>query len=325
MLNHGGNLRQAAQQYGIPLDSWCDLSTGINPNHYLIPDMPNDTWHRLPEDNDELIEAACAYYHCQSLLPTAGSQAAIQALPQLRSACHIAMPSNTYQEHAHAWKTNGHSVTFFDTTPTADILATVDILLLCNPNNPTGTRFSKAQLLAWYQQLSSRHAWLIVDEAFMDTTPQDSIASETHLAGLLVLRSLGKFFGLAGARVGFLLAHKKMLALAQEIIGPWSVAGPSRYIATHALRNFAWQEQTRKTLSANCQQLTQLLQQNGLPPTGGTDLFQFVVTPQAMALHQTLAKQGVWVRLFEEKSALRFGLPSDGDWDKLALALKQIY
>lgn len=325
MLNHGGNLRQAAQQYGIPFEAWCDLSTGINPNPYPIPSMPIDAWHRLPEDNDELIDAACTYYHCQSLLPTAGSQAAIQILPQLRPRCHIAMPKNMYQEHAQAWQTNGHLVTFFDTTPNAKMLATVDVLLLCNPNNPTGTRFSKDQLLAWHQQLSSRQAWLIVDEAFMDNTPQDSIASETHLAGLLVLRSLGKFFGLAGARVGFLLAQTNMLALAQEIIGPWSIAGPSRYIATHALRNHAWQNDTRKTLSTNIQQLKQLLQQNGLIPTGGTDLFQYVVTPQAITFHQKLAKQGIWVRLFEEKSALRFGLPSDGDWDKLALALKQIY
>lgn len=325
MLNHGGNLRQAARQYGIPLEAWCDLSTGINPNHYPIPNIPINAWHRLPEDNDELIDVACAYYHCQSLLPTAGSQAAIQILPKLRPTCHIAMPKNMYQEHAHAWQTNGHLVTFFDTTPNADILATVDVLLLCNPNNPTGIRFSKDQLLAWHQQLSSRHAWLIVDEAFMDNTPQDSIASETHLECLFVLRSLGKFFGLAGARVGFLLAQTKMLALAQEIIGPWSIAGPSRYIATHALRNHAWQNETRKTLSTNMQQLKQLLQQNGLTPSGGTDLFQYVVTPQAITFHQKLAKQGIWVRLFNQIPALRLGLPSDDHWNKLTKALEQIY
>jgi len=324
MLEHGGNLRQAAQQYGIPLELWCDLSTGINPNHYPIPDIPMEAWHRLPEENDGLIEAACAYYDCQSLIATAGSQAAIQVLPQLRSACHIAMPKNMYQEHAHAWQSHGHQVTFFAAEPTLEVLEKVDVLILCNPNNPTGQRFNKNQLLAWHQQLTSRGAWLIVDEAFMDTTPEDSVASTAHLPNLIVLRSLGKFFGLAGARVGFLLAEKNMLALAQEKIGPWSITGPSRHMASHALRNGKWQAEASKALSSNSQQLSKLLHQYGLTPTGGTDFFQFVTTAKAVAIHEALAKQGIWVRLFKEASALRFGLPAHRHWHQLEQALKEI-
>lgn len=324
MLEHGGNLRQAAQQYGIPLASWVDLSTGINPNHYPIPDTPSKAWHSLPEDNDGLNEAACAYYGCQSSLPTAGSQAAIQVLPTLRPACHIAMPSQMYQEHAHAWRSHGHTITFFDETPDATILHKADVVLVCNPNNPTGKRFSKDQLLSWHQMLSSRHGWLIVDEAFMDTTPDDSIAAQTHLEGLFVLRSLGKFFGLAGVRVGFLLAQKRMLTLAQEALGPWTLTGPSRFVAVHALNNHTWQSDTLKMLSTSSLRLKHLLMQYDLAPDGGTDLFQLVVTEQANTIHQALAKQGVWVRLFKEMSALRFGLPTNHDWHKLERALKRI-
>lgn len=322
MLEHGGNLSAAAQQYGIPLASWLDLSTGINPNHYPLPDIPSKAWQRLPEDSDGLIEAACAYYGCQSLLPTAGSQAAIQVLPTLRPACHIAMPKQMYQEHAHAWKSHGHSVTLFDAIPNAALLETVDVVLICNPNNPTGKRFKKAQLLAWHQTLSARGGWLIVDEAFMDTTPEDSIATRTHLPNLLVLRSLGKFFGLAGARVGFLLAEQSILKKAQEALGPWTVNGASRFIAINALTNHNWQTDTRITLSADSLKLKQLLTQYGLTPNDGTDLFQFVITAQSSAIHQALAKQGVWVRLFE--SALRFGLPENSDWNKLEQALQNI-
>ena len=320
MLEHGGNLSAAAQQYGIPLASWLDLSTGINPNHYPLPNIPIEAWQRLPEDNDGLMKAACAYYDCQSLLPTAGSQAAIQVLPTLRPTCHIAMPKQMYQEHAHAWKSRGHHVTLFETTPDAGLLEKVDVVLVCNPNNPTGKRFNKAQLLTWHQTLSTRGGWLIVDEAFMDTTPEDSIAAHTHLPNLLVLRSLGKFFGLAGARVGFLLAEINVLKKAQEALGPWAVNGASRFIAIHALNNLTWQADTRTTLSADSLRLKQLLTQYGLMPNGGTDLFQFVMTAQSSAIHQALAKQGVWVRLFE--SALRFGLPEKSDWNKLEQALQ---
>ena len=323
MLEHGGNLRQAAKQYGIPLEAWLDLSTGINPNQYPIPTIPNSAWQWLPETNDGLIEAACKYYGCQYLLPTAGTQAAIQLLPQLRPPCHVAMPKKMYQEHALAWQRNGHLVTQVETLQT-NLPQTIDILLLCNPNNPTGARYSKEQLLTWHQQLVSRSGWLIIDEAFIDATPEESLSSLTQLSGLFVLRSLGKFFALAGARVGFLLGEKSILTRAEELLGPWPISGASRYIAKHALENHAWQNATRKTLRDNSQQLTSLLQQYGLTPCGGTDLFQYISHPNANAIHHALAKRGVWVRLFKDKSALRFGLPVNNQWNKLEKALKDI-
>lgn len=324
MLEHGGNIKFAALRYGIPIEFWLDLSTGINPTPYPVPTIPSNAWQCLPEDKDSLIEAACDYYGCQYLLPTAGSQAALQILPRLRAPCRVAMPKVMYLEHVYAWQNNGHTVYFFEDSPSNEQLEQVDVVLVCNPNNPTGKRFSKSQLLLWHQQLTSRGAWLIIDEAFMDTNPNDSIASETHLEGLFVLRSLGKFFGLAGARVGFLLANKSILASVQEMLGPWSIAGPSRFIACQALDNHTWQLETRKELASNSKQLKKLLQQYGLAPQGGTDLFQFVASTKAVGIHEALAQQGVWVRLFKEASAIRFGLPSKGCWDKLEQALKAI-
>jgi cobalamin biosynthesis protein CobC len=324
MLEHGGNLKQAAQQYGIPLASWLDLSTGINPNHYPIPEIPLSAWHQLPEDHDDLIEAACQYYGCASALPTAGSQAAIQLLPKLRSTCHIAMLRTMYQEHAHAWIKHGHHVTFFEAPPNIDVLEQADVVLVCNPNNPTGERFSKDTLLQWHQKLARKGAWLIVDEAFMDATPEDSIAKHTHLEGLFVLRSLGKFFGLAGARVGFLLTQHPYLTLAQELIGPWSLTGASRYIATQALLDYHWQDNTRKKLISDSQKLQKMLTLNGLLPIGSTALFQYMANPQALAIQNQLAQHGVWIRAFNQPHAIRLGLPPEGGWEKLDQALKNL-
>jgi cobalamin biosynthesis protein CobC len=329
MLEHGGNLTLAAQKYGIPLDSWLDLSTGINPDHYPIPAIPHHLWQRLPDEHDGLTEAACRYYGCVSVLPTAGSQAALQVLPKLRPPCKVAMPSTMYQEHAHAWLSQGHTVQFFADTPDADILSQADVVLVCNPNNPTGKRFTPASLLAWHSTLAERGGWLVVDEAFMDATPNDSIAAQAHLEGLFVLRSLGKFFGLAGLRVGFLVAKQQYLTAVQEIIGPWPMAGASRYIATQALLDTEWQHHTREALLNASKRLQLLLTQSGLSPQGGTALFHYIAGPHAQIMQDQLAKQGVWTRVFQAPAALRLGLPANhlptnNRWRKLESALNQI-
>jgi cobalamin biosynthetic protein CobC len=333
MLEHGGNLALASIQYRIPLDEWLDLSTGINPNGYPIAEIPASIWQRLPLDNDGLIEAACAYYGCQFALATAGSQAALQILPQLRNASKVAMPALMYQEHAKAWQHHGHQITTFDAYPDENIIKNSDVVLLCSPNNPTATQFAITDLLNWHAQLAVHGGWLVVDEAFMDVTPALSIAQQAHLDGLFVLRSLGKFFGLAGARVGFLLGAEKALVRAQEQVGPWSIAGPSRFIAKQALTDSTWQQNTRLHLPACSQRLARLLTQYGLTPSSGTALFQFILTNQAVAWQQHLAKQGIWVRLFSgnsksgisgfaKHSAIRFGLPPESTWERLEAALK---
>ncbi len=322
MLEHGGNLSAAAKQYGIPLEHWLDLSTGINPTSYPITDIPNSVWQKLPLADDGLIEAACAYYGCQFALPTAGSQAALQMLPQLRASSKVAMPQLMYQEHANAWQRYGHEVIKFNIRPDETIIKNADVVLLCNPNNPVATQFSTTELLDWHAQLAERGGWLIVDEAFIDVTPEYSIAQHTHLEGLFILRSLGKFFGLAGARVGFLLAAEQALISAQEEIGPWPIAGPSRLIAKQALMDKAWQQKMCLLLPASSQRLAELLTQYGLAPTAGTALFQFTPTKQAIAWQQHFAKKGIWVRLFSEIPALRFGLPTDDGWERLEAALK---
>lgn len=322
MLEHGGNLTLAARQYSIPLEDWLDLSTGINPNGYPIPEIPPAIWQQLPIDDDGLIEAACTYFGCRLALPTAGSQAALQILPKLRLPCRVAMPSPMYKEHAHAWQRCGHQISSFTNLHDENVLNHADVVLLCNPNNPTATTFSPADLLSLHAELHRRGGWLVVDEAFMDVTPENSIAQHAHLEGLFVLRSLGKFFGLAGARVGFLLAGQQMLTKVQEELGPWSLTGASRFIAKQALNDQAWQQNTRIRLIANSQRLATLLARYGLTPQAGTSLFQYVPTKQAEAWQIHLAKQGIWVRLFTETPALRFGLPTENGWKKLENALK---
>lgn len=321
MLEHGGNLQQAAQQYGRPLTEWLDLSTGINPQHYPITDLPAALFHRLPAVADSLHAMAQAYYGASHVLACAGSQAALQVLPRLRAPCRVAMPRTMYQEHAHAWQQAGHSVQFFEQLPDDALLQQCEVLLVCNPNNPTGQKYATETLLAWHAELAQRGGWLVVDEAFMDSTPQHSLASHSGLTGLWVLRSLGKFFGLAGLRVGFLLGEPRALRHIAALLGPWTLTGPSQYLAELALADRSWQQATRMQLAGQSAKLAQLLSQHGLTPSGGTDLFQYVQHPAAQQLHQALAHHGIWTRYFADPQALRFGLPAEADWPRLTQAL----
>ncbi|MEW5904659.1 MAG: threonine-phosphate decarboxylase CobD [Pseudomonadota bacterium] len=321
MLEHGGRLRAAATRYGIPEADWLDLSTGINPTGWPVPQVPAEAWQRLPQDDDGLLAAAQAYYGTPSLLPVAGSQAAIQTLPRLRAPSTVALLSPCYAEHAYAWQQHGHQVT---AVPASEILqSSAQVVVIVNPNNPTGALFARADLLALHARLAARGGWLVVDEAFMDATPQHSLAGGSPRPGLIVLRSLGKFFGLAGARVGFVLAAEDLLLPLAELLGPWSIAAPSRYVAMHALRDAAWQQATRSRLPQAAQRLHVLLHAHGLTPDGGCALFQWLRSDAAAAWHERLARQGVLTRLFAAPHSLRFGLPRDeAQWAHLARALK---
>lgn len=325
MLEHGGRLRNAARQYRIAEPDWLDLSTGINPNGWPVPVVSGDVWQRLPQDDDELQAAAQACYGTARLLALAGSQAAIQALPMLRPPSHVVLAAPSYAEHAHAWQRHGHQVTC---VPAAGVLqagASAQVVVIVNPNNPDGNLFSVDELLDLHAQLAARGGWLVMDEAFIDAAPERSLAPACPRPGLIVLRSLGKFFGLAGARVGFVLAEEEILQPLAELLGPWPIAAPSRHVATLALRDTPWQDATRKALPLAAQRLRDLLGENGLAPDGGSNLFQWVRCADAATVYRELAQQGILTRLFDAPYGVRFGLPGDeAQWSRLADALGRI-
>jgi len=323
MLEHGGRLRHAASQYGIPLTDWIDLSTGINPNGWPVPELPSDVWRRLPEDGDELLPAARRYYKNESLLAVAGSQAAIQTLPLLRARSRVGVLHPAYAEHAEGWRRAGHEVVFVGCEEVDSQLEKLDVLIIINPNNPTGKLWSRQQLLDWHQKLYRRGGWLIVDEAFIDSMSDEySLSALPARAGLIVLRSIGKFFGLAGIRCGFVIAENCLLHALQGHLGPWTISHPARYVAAMALSDTVWQQATVMALRQQEQRLQQLLGEHGCFPSGGCPLFQWIMTGTAIELHDRLAKQGILTRLFRDPVSVRFGLPSDAAaWQRLEQAL----
>ncbi|MCO7521827.1 MULTISPECIES: threonine-phosphate decarboxylase CobD [unclassified Pseudomonas] len=322
MLEHGGRLLRAVKQYGIAREQWLDLSSGIAPWAYSIAAIPLDAWARLPETEDGLEQAARRYYGVEQLLAVAGSQAAIQALPLLRPAGRIGVLSPCYAEHPHAWRRAGHTLVELDDSQVDAALDSLDVLLLVNPNNPTGRRVPRERLLAWHARLAARGAWLVVDEAFMDNTPAHSVIRQAGQAGLIVLRSFGKFFGLAGVRLGFVVAPAEVLQGLAESLGPWTVSGPSRVVGQACFADELAHLMQIARCRAASERLASLLEDAGLAPAGGCDLFQYVADERAAQLHEFLARRGILVRLFEQPAALRFGLPARvADEQRLAQAL----
>ncbi len=200
MLDHCGKLRAAADRYGIPLSQWLDLSTGINPLGWPVSELLNETWRCLPEDEDDLEKVACAYYGCDVLLSVAGSQSVLPRIPELRPPGRVDILTPCYSEHPAAWM-GAPSVVHLAAGEIENAIDHLDILLLSQPNNPNGQLFSPMILQEWHRQLSSR-GWLVVDEAFMDVTPKLSLAVGAGREGLILLRPLGRFFGLADVREG---------------------------------------------------------------------------------------------------------------------------
>lgn len=322
MLEHGGKLREAAQHYGR--DDWLDLSTGLNPNGYPAPALSSDAWHRLPEHDPALLEAAQRYYGAPRMLAVAGTQAAIQALPRLRPPSRVVVASPSYAEHLHHWSQHGHQTGAVPYGELGAAVSTADVAVICNPNNPTGALVPRATLLQWADALAARGGWLVVDEAFADTDGAHGLADATQARGLVVLRSVGKFFGLAGLRLGFVAAHDDILGPLADMLGPWAVSGPAQQVARAALEDRSWQRNAQQQLQAAGSRLRGLLAGHGIA-SSGTALFQWWPEPRAEDFHDHMARRGIWVRLFREAArGIRLGLPPDeAGWQRLEQALNE--
>lgn len=331
---HGADLAAASRRYGIPLSDWLDVSTGINPCAYPVGAIDSALFQHLPFDDHALLAAAQTYYGAPELpLAAAGSQGLIQWLPLVKlqlaqRRCRVAVPAIGYSEHAFRWRWAGHDLVEYDPrTPQAidALLATncIDVLIVINAHNPLGIITPPKQLLAWHAQLAQDDGWLIVDEAFIDPIPQHSIAAHTQQPGLIVLRSLGKFFGLAGVRCGFAFAHETILTPLRIAVGPWAVPGPTLAVATTALRDTEWQTAMRSRLQEISSANAELLQNTPWQSSNEllrNALFNSIELPaaQALEIEDQFAQRGIRVRRIElnaNSSLLRFGLVDPGRRD----------
>lgn len=326
-IGHGGRLLAARRAFPGAPAPFLDLSTGISPYAYPFAMPPAASFERLPEPEQEqaLRDVAAASYAApgaQHVAIAPGSQMLIALLPRLLDCRRAVVLGPTYAEHAASWRRNRVPVRELGSVAALfDAVAADTALVLCNPNNPDGARLDAATLSALSARAASAGAWLVIDEAYADLEP-DMVPAATLLAGngrVVVLRSFGKGYGLAGIRLGFLLASPPVAAAAAALLGPWPVGGLALAAGRQALSDGAWRRRAAARAAASSARLDSALRAAGLTMLGGTSLFRLVGTAEAGSLWRGLAQSGILVRRFDDHPGwLRFGLPADEPaWDRL--------
>lgn len=353
-LRHGGRLAAARAAFPSAPSPWLDLSTGINPRPYPAPRASAAALRRLPDPQEvAALEAAAARAFGVSpdrVAATPGTEAALRAIPRVLGARSVAIVSPTYGGHAEAWRLAGARVSGVSWEQACR--GAEEAVVLVNPNNPDG---------AQVQDPDVGDRWLILDEAFAETTPGLSMAPDPHPLGELdrrisaetegggqsqssplsagrltappegehlkgrriILRSFGKFYGLPGVRLGFVIAEPGIAARVSAQFGDWPVSAEAIAAGLAAYPDVTWAQQTRERLAKDAARLDGLLIAAGFEIVGGTSLFRLAAAPDAYRRFEALARLGVLTRPFSHRPTwLRFGIPEPDDWPRLQAALE---
>jgi cobalamin biosynthetic protein CobC len=312
--DHGGGIDAAAARWGGARADWIDLSTGINPLPYTLPVFPPDAWTALPDHAAQaaLDDAARAFWGVPAgaaVLAAPGASALIARLPMTGAPGRVAIPGPTYNEHGRAFAAAGWTVA-------GD--GPCDARVVVHPNNPDG-RLRTAGTAA---EGLRDGGLLVIDESFCDVMPGRSLTALADRPGVVVLKSFGKFWGLAGLRLGFAIGDPAVLARLAQALGPWPVGGPALAAGTAALRDRPWADTTRARLAADAARLDGLMQARGAAVAGGCDLFRLYDVGDAAVWQDRLAQARIWTRVFPYSTRwLRLGLPAPGGWTRLEAAL----
>src|SRR3984957_6876767 len=322
----GGALEVARQVAPDAPEPWIDLSTGINPHAYPLPDLAPESWSRLPESGAlARLEAAAAQRYGADpacIVAGPGSQALIQALSHILPRGAVGALEPTYSGFASAFAAAGARVIEAERLRG---MGGLDVAIVVNPNNPDGRITPRAALLDLHARLARRRGVLIVDEAFADFAAEgESLAPSLRATRAVVLRSFGKAYGLAGLRLGFALASPDLVASLRAALGPWARGGPAIAIGVRALADSDWLEATRARLGQDAARLDLLLQNAGWRIIGGTPLFRLAARADARAAFEQLLAAGILARPFADApDRVRFGIPADETaWERLATALR---
>lgn len=305
---HGGGLAAARAHYGDAAGPWIDLSTGINPHGWPPADRIAIDWRHLPDEGDlrALEQAAAAHFGADPahVCAVPGTEIGLRLIGErLDGPAFHRSPS---------YRTHGDMMPG-SRAVTADRLDEADgaTLILANPNNPDGGSLAAASML---DLLGRRgNGWLLVDEAFADTDPAPTMAGQVaEERRLIVFRSFGKFFGLAGVRLGFVLGPRVVIDPLRQRLGAWPLSAAAIAIGMAAYRDRGWIDAMRMRLVGDAAALDAVLRRAGFDAVGDCPLFRLIETDDAMALFERLARRSILTRPFDEQPRwLRLGLPAD--------------
>ncbi|MFL0809194.1 MAG: pyridoxal phosphate-dependent class II aminotransferase [Agarilytica sp.] len=319
--DHGGDIAWAERTFGHPKSEWVDLSTGISPWSWPVPSIPTDIWRSLPPSCDVLHQCAAKYFGCdeQMLCAISGSQYFISSIPRLQIKARVCLPKVAYSEHEKNWAAHGHDVSHYESVDELIECLThseTDYAVIVNPNNPSTEFISADQIDSCVNAIekNNHNCTLIIDEAFIDTYPQGSYVERLQSNNVIILRSIGKFFGLAGVRLGFVIGMPSTIESLSSLSAPWSVNHPSIYIGERALNDIAWVNSQRARIAASASELSALLSgRYTCVKSAGLFVSVFDRYSSLEKEFSCFAEEGkIFLRLIalnNGKGILRFGLP----------------
>jgi len=304
--DHGGGLDAAVALYGGTRDGWLDLSTGINPRAYPVPEIPADAFTALPDRvaAEALERAARAFWEVPdgaAVLAAPGASSLIANIPRLLpEGGRARIVERSYNEHEAAFRAAGFEILRGE----AEDGPLAEARVVVHPNNPTGNMFSG-------DNEPEGRKLLVIDESFADVILAYSRTQAWSVKpGVIVLKSLGKFWGLPGLRLGFAIGDPVLIGQLKEMLGPWPVSGVAQHVGRIALEDMDWANQTRQVMNLDVARMDALVQARGAELIGGTGLFRLYRVDDAAHWQEKLAQGKVWSRIFPyDPSWLRLGLP----------------
>ena len=304
---HGGRLEAAMAAWPQAPKPWADLSTGINPWPYPAPRATRAERSRLPDPEriaalESTAARAFGVADPARVLATAGAEAALRRLPEIVGGETVWVKAPTYASHAAAWTAAGRRLV---TAPDG-----ADVAVVVNPNNPDGALETPETLRQRADLAAARGGWLVVDESFIETLARASVAPLQH-PRIVILRSFGKFYGLAGLRLGFVIGDPDLIRRLRAHQGDWPVSADAIAAGLAAYADDAWADRTRARLARRAAALDRALLRSGLEVVGGTSLFRLARAADVQTRFAALCAAGILTRPFaDQPDWLRFGLPT---------------
>lgn len=323
-IRHGGGLMAAAKAYPYAPLPWLDLSTEINPVPWCGLRADEDQLNRLPDPVEllELEAVAASVFETskERVCAVSGAETAIRLLPLILGPVTVDIVEPTYGAHRESWRVSSMAPNAIG--PDQIFASRADVLVIVNPNNPDGRLFDRDELEQLACQRSRMGQWLIVDEAFIECSPEASVAG-LDIDHLIVLRSFGKFYGLAGLRLGFMVANPVLKTRLRGLTGDWPVSAEAMVMGRAAYTDTAWREATNLRLKTDAKKLDKVLLNAGFKSVGGTSLFRLVHSNDARVWFLHLCEQGILTRPFDyAPDTLRFGVPTSETLPRLVQALE---
>ena len=319
-IHHGGDIDLAIKKYGGEREDWIDLSTGINGTSYPWQQSIKFELRNLPSNKllVNLERAASAAYKVAENTETAavsGAQQIISLLPIcLKSYNSVAILGPTYNEYEKAFKSSGIKA---QTVSEVSKLSSSDIAIIVNPNNPTGKVIAEEIL----DDLSKKVRILIIDESFKTFSSRRIQKFEN----VIQINSLGKFFGLAGVRLGFVSGPSDFIKSVRRMLGPWPISSIAAEIGTIALNDNTWISEMEKILLEGSNVLHKACSTKNWKLVGKTNLFHTYATSSSLEVEKQFAAHYIWIRTFDySETWVRLGIPtSKYEWTRVRQALNE--